>query len=79
MPLYPNELAPLQIDRADATDRGVPRRWSCFVRTDHLDIVRLLDDAQDLTAILEALDDQEPAVQGAHHPERSSRHVRAPR
>ena len=37
---------------------GFPCGWFYFVRTDHLDIVRLLADAHDLTAILEALDDQ---------------------
>jgi toxin ParE1/3/4 len=32
--------------------------WFYFVRADHLEVVRLLDDAQDVTAILEALDDE---------------------
>jgi toxin ParE1/3/4 len=44
-----------------------PCGWLYFVRTEHLDIVRLLADAQDLTAILEALDDQEPMVPNASH------------
>ena len=35
---------------------GFPCGWYYFVRPDHLDVVRLLADAQDL-AILEALDD----------------------
>ncbi len=38
---------------------GFPRGWFYFVRTDHLDVVRLLADAQDLTAILAALDDEQ--------------------
>lgn len=33
-----------------------PCGWFYLVRTDHLDVVRLLADAQDLTAILEPLD-----------------------
>jgi len=36
---------------------GFPCGWFYFVRPDHLDVVRLLAHAQDLTAILEALDD----------------------
>jgi toxin ParE1/3/4 len=35
---------------------GFPCGWFYFARPDHLDVVRLLADAQDLTAILEALD-----------------------
>jgi toxin ParE1/3/4 len=38
---------------------GFPCGWFYFVRTDHLDIVRLLADAQDLAAVLEALDDDQ--------------------
>jgi toxin ParE1/3/4 len=38
---------------------GFPCGWYYFVRSDHLDVVRLLADAQDLTAILEALDDEQ--------------------
>ena len=38
---------------------GFPCGWFYFVRTDHLDVVRLLADAQDLTAILEAFDDEQ--------------------
>ena len=38
---------------------GFPCGWFYFVRTDHLDVVRLLADAQDLTAILEVLDDEQ--------------------
>jgi toxin ParE1/3/4 len=37
---------------------GCPCGWFYFVRADHLDVVRLLADAQDLTAILETLDDE---------------------
>ncbi|HWM20153.1 MAG TPA: type II toxin-antitoxin system RelE/ParE family toxin [Ilumatobacteraceae bacterium] len=33
--------------------------WYYFVRSEHLDVVRLLADVQDLTAILEALDDEQ--------------------
>ena len=38
---------------------GFPCGWFYFVRTDHLDVVRLLADAQDLTAILEVLHDEQ--------------------
>jgi toxin ParE1/3/4 len=38
---------------------GFPCGWFYFVRTDHLDVVRLLADAQDLAAILEALHDEQ--------------------
>jgi toxin ParE1/3/4 len=38
---------------------GFPCGWYYFVRSDHLDVVRLLADTQDLTAILEALDDEQ--------------------
>jgi hypothetical protein len=38
---------------------GFPCGWYYFVRSDHLDVVRLLADAQDFTAILEALDDEQ--------------------
>ena len=37
---------------------GFPCGWFFFVRTGHLGVVRLLADAQDLTAILETLDDE---------------------
>jgi toxin ParE1/3/4 len=36
---------------------GFPCGWFYFVRPDHLDVVRLLDDAQDLGAILGDLDE----------------------
>jgi toxin ParE1/3/4 len=39
--------------------KGFPCGWFYFVRTDHLDVVRLLADAQDLAAILETLDDEQ--------------------
>jgi toxin ParE1/3/4 len=35
--------------------QGFPCGWFYFVRSDHLDVVRLLADAEDLTAILNAL------------------------
>jgi toxin ParE1/3/4 len=38
---------------------GFPGGWYYLVRSDHLDVVRLLADAQDLSAILDALDDGE--------------------
>jgi len=38
---------------------GFPCGWYYFVRSDHLDVVRLLADSQDLAAILEALDDDQ--------------------
>ena len=38
---------------------GFPCGWFYFERTDHLDIVRLLADAQDVAAVLEALDDEQ--------------------
>ena len=37
---------------------GFPCGWYYFVRPDHLDVVRQLADAQDLTAILDDLDDE---------------------
>ena len=36
--------------------KGFPIRWYYFVAEDHLDVVRLLADAQDLTAILRPTD-----------------------
>ena len=36
---------------------GFPCGWFYFVRPDHLDVVRLLADAQDVTAILDNLSD----------------------
>lgn len=36
--------------------QGFPCGWFYFVQSGHLDVVRLLADTQDLTAILEALD-----------------------
>lgn len=36
---------------------GFPCGWLYFVRSDHLDVVRLLADAQDLAAVLDRLDD----------------------
>lgn len=36
---------------------GFPCGWYYFVRPDHLDVVRLLADAQDLAAILDVVDD----------------------
>ena len=36
-----------------------PCGWFYLVRSDHLDVVRLLADAQDLAAILDALDDEQ--------------------
>jgi toxin ParE1/3/4 len=38
---------------------GFPCGWFYFVRQDHLDVVRLLADAQDLTAILGGLDGEQ--------------------
>jgi toxin ParE1/3/4 len=38
--------------------QGFPCGWFYFVQADHLDVVRLLADAQDLAAILENLDDE---------------------
>lgn len=38
--------------------QGFPCGWFYFVRTDHLDVVRLLADTQDLAAILANLDDE---------------------
>jgi plasmid stabilization system protein ParE len=35
---------------------GFPCGWFYFVRSDHLDVVRLLADAQDLSSILDALE-----------------------
>jgi toxin ParE1/3/4 len=37
---------------------GFPGGWFYFVRNDHLDVVRLLADTQDLNTILEDLHDQ---------------------
>ena len=36
--------------------KGFPIRWYYFIAEDHLDVVRLLADAQDLTAILRQTD-----------------------
>ena len=36
--------------------KGFPIRWYYFIAEDHLDVVRLLADAQDLTAILRPTD-----------------------
>jgi toxin ParE1/3/4 len=49
------DIPGLRMRRVD----GFPCGWYYFVRTDHLDVVRLLADTQDLTAILETLDDDE--------------------
>jgi toxin ParE1/3/4 len=38
---------------------GFPCGWYYFVRSDHLDFVRLLADGQDLTAIFEVSDDEQ--------------------
>jgi toxin ParE1/3/4 len=48
------DIAGLRMRRVE----GFPCGWFYFVRANHLDVVRLLADAQDLTAILEALDDE---------------------
>lgn len=37
---------------------GFPCGWFYFVRADHLDVVRLLADAQDLIAILDEFSDE---------------------
>ena len=37
--------------------KGFPCGWFYFVRSDHLDVVRLLADAQDLAAVLNELED----------------------
>jgi hypothetical protein len=37
---------------------GFPCGWFYLVRANHLDVVRLLADAQDLTAILETTGDE---------------------
>ena len=37
---------------------GFPCGWCYFVTADHLDVVRLLADAQDLTAILAEFSDE---------------------
>ena len=37
---------------------GFPCAWCYFVRADHIDIVRLLADTQDLPAILDGLADE---------------------
>lgn len=37
---------------------GFPCGWFYFVRSDHLDVVRLLADTQDLAAILNLTDDE---------------------
>ena len=36
---------------------GFPCGWYYFVRADHLDVVRLLADTQDVAAILDVIDD----------------------
>ena len=36
---------------------GLPCGWFYFTRPDHLDVVRLLADTQDLTAVLNAFDE----------------------
>lgn len=38
--------------------KGFPCGWLYFIRPDHLDVVRLLADAQDLTAVLNAFDEE---------------------
>jgi toxin ParE1/3/4 len=38
---------------------GFPCGWYYFVRPDHLDVVRLLADTQDLAPVLDDLDDEE--------------------
>ena len=38
---------------------GFPCGWFYLVRSDHLDVVRLLAEAQDLAAMLETLDDEQ--------------------
>jgi toxin ParE1/3/4 len=48
------EIAGLRMRRVE----GFPCGWLYFVGANHLDVVRLLADAQDLTAILEAVDDE---------------------
>ena len=47
-------VAGLRVRRVE----GFPCGWFYFVLASHLDVVRLLADAQDLTAILGALDDE---------------------
>lgn len=42
----------LRVRRID----GFPSGWYYFVRHDHLDVVRLLSDARDLTAILSSVE-----------------------
>ena len=37
--------------------KGFPIRWRYFVTDDHLDIVRLLADAQDLPTLLDTITD----------------------
>jgi toxin ParE1/3/4 len=48
------DIAGLRMRRVE----GFPCGWFYFVRASHLDVVRLLADTQDLTAILEVLDDE---------------------
>jgi toxin ParE1/3/4 len=48
------DIAGLRMRRVE----GFPCGWFYFVRANHLDVVRLLAEAQDLTAILEAVDDE---------------------
>jgi toxin ParE1/3/4 len=60
----PGTGSPLVGELADIPDLrmrrvpGFPCGWFYFVRDDHLDVVRLLADSQDLTAILDDLDDE---------------------
>jgi toxin ParE1/3/4 len=37
---------------------GFPCRWFCFVRAEHLDVIRLLADAQQVTAVLAGLSNE---------------------
>ena len=46
------DIAGLRVRRIDGFSCG----WFYFVRGDHLDVVRLLADAQDLTAIADSFD-----------------------
>jgi len=48
------DIPGLRVRRID----GFPCGWFYFVLPDHLDIVRLLADSQDVTAVLHAFDDE---------------------
>jgi toxin ParE1/3/4 len=51
------DIPGLRVRRID----GFPCGWFYFVTPDHVDVVRLLADAQDLTAILHTVDEDDDA------------------